>query len=59
MQHPVITLYKVYAKIFPLPHPPVFLQKLFGSCTYLSINVDRTLAEVIFFFRVQSHTVTV
>ena len=59
IQHPVITFYKVYAKIFPLTYPPVFSQKLSGARTFLSINEDRTLAEVIFFFRVQSHTVTV
>lgn len=41
MQHPVITLYKVYAKIFPLPHPPVFLTKIVWI-VHVSVNKCRS-----------------
>ena len=55
----LLYIYSVCKDISLSISPQFSLQKLFGACTYLSINVDRTLAEVIFFFRVQSHTVTV
>lgn len=41
MQHPVITLYKVYGKIFPLPHPPVFLTKIVWI-VHVSVNKCRS-----------------
>ena len=41
-------------------HIPLFSKKqLLVACTDQLININRTLAEVIFFFRSQSHTVTV